>query len=593
MASWQRTHTCGELTASAIGRTVTLNGWIENHRHHGQILFVDLRDRYGVTQVVVDEQRGSTAGLLERTIRLGAEDVLSVTGTVQPRGEGNVNPNRKTGAIEVVATDVVVLNEAEPPPIEVLDDVEASEELRMKWRYLDLRRRPMTRALELRAKFVTSVRNYLASHQFVDVETPILTKSTPEGARDYLVPSRVHAGKFYALPQSPQIFKQLLMVGGLDRYYQIARCFRDEDLRADRQPEFTQIDIEMSFVEEKDVLDIVEGMVVQSFREGFGVDLVTPFPRLDYFDAIQRFGSDKPDLRFGIELKDVTTVVASSGFKVFADTVAAGGVVKGLCVPNADKFSRKDIDALTAFVGGHGAKGLGWAKVTPEGLTGSIAKFYAGEAGAELTTAMGGKLGDLLLFVADKPKVVHKALGELRLKVGSMLGLRDPKQFRFAWVLNFPMFEWNEDKQRFDSAHHPFTAPVDWNIQDFGVDTERIRSRAYDIVMNGWELGSGSIRIHRPDLQARVFQFLGIGPEEQRAKFGFLLDAFRHGAPPHGGIALGVDRTVTLALGAESIRDVIAFPKTASATDLMCEAPSEVAADQLAELHVATLRKAP
>ncbi len=591
-SSWQRTHTCGDLTKLHVGEEVVLNGWIENHRHHGQLIFVDLRDRYGITQIVVDQETGEAPpGLFETVRRLGQEDVLSVRGRVRARGQ-NVNKNRSTGEIEVLALGVTVLSEAEPPPFEVLDEAEANEELRMQYRYLDLRRRPLQEALVKRARFVTAIRNYLQEHRFIDIETPILTKSTPEGARDYLVPSRVHPGKFYALPQSPQIWKQLCMVAGLDRYYQIARCFRDEDLRADRQPEFTQIDLEMSFVEEHDVLDLVEGMVVHGLREGFGIELPQPFPRFDYETAMALYGNDKPDLRFGMTLVDCTELARKSAFGVFSGAVAQGGIVKGLCATGAaEKFSRKGIDELTTFVQGFGAKGLAWAKVTAAGVEGSIAKFYAGEAGRELLAHFDAKPGDLLLFVADQPKVVHKALGEVRLKVGGLLGLRDPKQFRCCWVLNFPMFEWNDEKQRWQFAHNPFSAPVDWDVQDFSVDTEKHRSRAYDFVMNGWELGSGSIRIHRTELQAKVFDFLGISKEHQRANFGFLLDAYKYGGPPHGGIALGVDRLVTLALGREGIRDVIAFPKTATAYDLLSEAPSEVTDEQLRELSIASLAK--
>ncbi|MGE0141648.1 MAG: aspartate--tRNA ligase [Planctomycetota bacterium] len=581
MASWQRTHTCGELREQHVGQHVVLCGWIENHRHHGALLFLDLRDRYGVTQVMLREE--SDATLFERLRRLGQEDVISVRGLVARRE--SPNPDRLTGAIEIVPTEVTILNEAEPPPFEVLDVPEANEELRMRYRYLDLRRRPLQEALRKRARFVTAIRNYLAAHDFIDIETPILTKSTPEGARDYLVPSRVNPGTFYALPQSPQIFKQICMIAGLDRYYQIARCFRDEDLRADRQPEFTQIDLEMSFVEEKDVLDMVEGMVVAGFREGFGIELPQPFPRFDYEEAMSRFGSDKPDLRFGMELIDLGAIAAKCDFKVFRGAIEAGGLVKGICAEGAaERFSRKGIDELTAFVGTHGAKGLAWAKVTATGLEGSIAKFFDGAAGAELIAAMGAKPGDLLLFVADQKRVVLRALGELRNKVAGILGLRDAGRFRCCWVLDFPMFEWNDDQQRWQFAHNPFSAPRDWDVGDFAVDTEKHRSRAYDFVMNGWELGSGSIRIHRPELQARVFDFLGISKEQQAANFGFMLEAYRYGGPPHGGIALGVDRLVTLALGMDSIRDVIAFPKTSSATDLMSAAPSEVSKKQLDEL---------
>jgi len=591
MASWKRTHTCGELRAAHIGSTVTLNGWVENRRHHGAIVFVDLRDRYGVTQVTFDtEKGGASAELFERSKRLGAEDVVSVTGTVVRRE--SPNPNRETGEIEVQARSLIVLSEAEPPPFEILDVPEANEELRMKYRYLDIRRRPLARALEARARFLTATRNYFARHGFVEVETPILTKSTPEGARDYLVPSRVHPGQFYALPQSPQIFKQLLMVAGIDRYFQIARCFRDEDLRADRQPEFTQIDLEMSFVEENDVLDMVEGMVIEAFREGFGIELPHPFPRLGYDEAIATYGSDKPDLRFAMQLVDVSAIARESEFKVFADAVRNGGAVMGLCAKGAaERFSRKDIDGLTALVGEYGAKGLAWAKVQADGLQGSIARFFPDERGRQLAAALGAEVGDVMFFVADQQKVVHRALGELRLRLGTVLGLRDPKQFRFAWVTNFPMFEWSEERQRWEFAHNPFSAPVNWDDDDFAADPLRHRSRAYDLVMNGWELGSGSIRIHRPELQKKVFAFLGIDEEQQRANFGFMLDAYRYGAPPHGGIALGVDRLVTLALGLDSIRDAIAFPKTASAADLMADAPSPVSQAQLDELGIALVRK--
>ena len=588
MASWQRTHTCGALSAAQAGTSVVLCGWVENWRHHGGIVFLDLRDRYGVTQIVFDvERKSAESGLFERAQALRSEDVISVRGAVHLRVGDQVNTKRATGQVEIYVDSLTVLNKAETTPFEIIDDLDANDELRLTYRYLDLRRRPMMRALEKRATFVTSVRNYLAKHGFVDIETPILTKSTPEGARDYLVPSRVHPGEFYALPQSPQLFKQLMMVAGLDRYYQIARCFRDEDLRADRQPEFTQIDLEMSFVEENDVMDLVEGMVVHTFAEGLDITVPSPFPRMDYMEAIARFGSDKPDLRFAMELIDVGAVAKKSEFKVFRGAVDAGGAVKGLCVQGAaEKFSRKEIDELTAFVGGYGAKGLAWAKVTPDGVTGSIAKFFEGEKGKELCAAMAAKPGDLLLFVADKASVVHKALGELRLKVGGILGLRTPGVFKFAWVTNFPMFEWSEERNQWVFAHNPFSAPVDWDINDFTTDTANIRSRAYDIVMNGWELGSGSIRIHRPALQAKVFDFLGISKEQQAANFGFMLDAYRYGAPPHGGIALGVDRLVTLAVGATSIRDVVAFPKTATATCLMTKAPSAVSTAQLDELGI-------
>ena len=588
MASWQRTHTCGELSPEQVDQEVVLNGWVENYRDHGQVLFLDLRDRYGVTQVVVDQEReGTEPGLFECARRLRAEVVVSLRGKVALRSPENINPKRITGAIEVVALRCEILSESETPPFEVLDKVEAGEELRMRYRYIDLRRRPMCQTLEQRARFVTAVRNDLQVQGFVDVETPIMTRSTPEGARDYLVPSRVNPGHFYALPQSPQIFKQLLMVGGMDRYYQVARCFRDEDLRADRQPEFTQIDLEMSFVEEDDVLGCVESFMVKGLHEGFGIDVQAPFKRMSYDEAMRRYGSDKPDLRFGMELTDISELAAGSEFQVFSKAIAEAGLVCGLRVEGeAGNFSRKKIDQLTEYVREYGAKGLAWAKITAEGVTGSIGKFYGGEAGKELMAAMQAEPGDLLLFVADRPRVTRRALGELRCELGRRLGLAKAKAFELCWVSGFPLFEFSEEHGSWQSTHHPFTAPADWELKDFGQDTAQIGSRAYDLVMNGWELGSGSIRIHKREVQERVFEFLGIDAAEQKERFGFLLDAFRYGVPPHGGIALGLDRIVALATGAESIREVIAFPKTARATDMMCDAPSMVSAEQLADLHI-------
>ena len=595
---WQRTHTCGELTSEHCDAEVVLNGWIENHRDHGQLVFVDLRDRYGVTQVVAHaETDGIEAGTVDLLRRLGAEDVVSIRGKVRRREADKVNKARSTGEIELLVLQVTVLAEAETPPFEVLDDVEANEELRMRYRYLDLRRRPLQEALIKRSRFTTAVRTFLQENGFIDIETPILTNSTPEGARDYLVPSRVHPGKFYALPQSPQVLKQICMIAGVDRYYQIARCFRDEDLRADRQPEFTQVDLEMSFVEENDVLDLVERTVVYAFKQGFDIDLPQPFPRMSFEEAIARFGSDKPDLRFGMELVDLTEDARTSAFKVFAGAVETGGVVKGICAKGAaEGYSRKKIDALTKHAQDYGAKGLAWAKITPGSdgsgsVEGSIGKFYEGDAGKQLIERMGAEPGDLLLFGADQAKVVHRALGEVRLKLGTDLGLRDAKTFRCCWVLNFPMFEFNEDKQRWQYAHNPFSAPVNWDDTDFESDPEKHRSRAYDFVMNGWELGSGSVRIHRPEIQKKVFDFLGISEEEQQRNFGYMLEAYKYGGPPHGGIALGLDRMVALALGRDGIRDVIAFPKTAMAVDLMSQAPSAVTPEQMAELQILSTAK--
>ncbi|MEO0481283.1 MAG: aspartate--tRNA ligase [Planctomycetota bacterium] len=590
MADWRRTHDCGALRSEHLGQEVVLCGWVENRRHHGALIFIDLRDRYGLTQVTVQEDLG--ADLFEACKRLGAEDVVSIAGSVRLREQPN--PDRATGEVEVVAESLEILSESEPPPFEILDDVEANEELRLRYRYLDLRRRPMQEAMIKRSQFVTAIRVSLAEQGFLDIETPILTKSTPEGARDYLVPSRVHPGQFYALPQSPQIFKQLCMVSGLDRYYQIARCFRDEDLRADRQPEFTQIDLEMSFCEEDDVLNVVEVALTVAFEAAFGAKLETPFERMSYVESMRRFGNDKPDLRFGIEIQDLSEMASTSEFGVFKGAVDKGGVVRALCVPSgSENFSRKDIEkGLGAKAQELGAKGLAWCKVDGDGsLAGPVARFYEGEAGEGLKSQLGAKPGDLVLFAADSERTVCKVLSEIRLMIGDKLGLRTKGEFRFAWIMNFPMFDQDEETGAWTSSHHPFTAPVDWDLTDYSQDTANIQSRAYDLVMNGWELGSGSIRIHQQDVQKRVFEFLGIGEEEQQAKFGFLLDAFKYGPPPHGGIALGVDRLVTLALGAESIRDVIAFPKTARASDLMCEAPSPVAQQQLHELSIDSLAK--
>ncbi|MAE75765.1 MAG: aspartate--tRNA ligase [Planctomycetes bacterium] len=585
-ASWKRTHTCGELTVGNDGQAVTLCGWVANRRDHGGIFFIDLRDRYGITQVTVDPGfEGTSPELLTTAGNLKAEDVVSVTGTVKNRDAAQINPNRDTGAIEVFARKIEVLAGADTPPFEILDKSDTSVELRMKYRYLDMRRAPVREALELRSRFILALRNSLVRQEFIEVETPILTKATPEGARDYLVPSRVHPDSFYALPQSPQIFKQLCMVAGLDRYFQIARCFRDEDLRADRQPEFTQLDLEMSFVEEDDVVAVMEQAVAAAFKECLNVEVSLPFPRIDYREAMERYGLDKPDLRFGIELIDVAEQAKDSGFKVFTGALEAGGRVKALCVPGAAEWSRKKIDGLADVAQEYGGKGLAWAKVGDGELTGSVAKFFPGEAATALCEQCGAEAGDLLLFAADREAVVHRVLGELRNHVARELGLVDPNVFRFAWVMHFPLFEWSDERQRFEPSHHPFTAPLDWDV-DFNEDTGSIQSRAYDMVLNGWELGSGSVRIHRRDVQERLFAYLGLGEEEVQEKFGFLLEAFRYGAPPHAGFAVGLDRLVTLALGKESIRDVIAFPKTTSATCLLTGAPSAVQPEQLAELRI-------
>jgi aspartyl-tRNA synthetase len=581
-----RSHTCGELHGGNKGLRVTLCGWVASARDHGGILFVDLRDRYGITQITIDpEAEGVPQGLLEQASSLGNEDVLKVEGVVALRAEGQRNPNRATGEIEVFADRMEILSKSDPIPIDLSEKNETSIENRLRFRYLDLRRPSLLKGLELRSNFCHALREHLLGREFIEVETPILNKTTPEGARDYLVPSRIHSAKFYALPQSPQIFKQLLMVGGLDRYFQIARCFRDEDLRADRQPEFTQLDLEMSFVEEEDVLQVVEGAVVHAFQTCLGVELKTPFPRLRHEDAMERFGIDKPDLRFGLELVELSDLANQTEFKVFTSAIEGEGCVKAIPVPGGGAFSRKEIQGLEEIAKDYGARGLAWCKCGDEGLSGPVAKFFSGDLQESLIEQTGLEPGDLLLFGAGDRSMVLKSLAEVRNALGKKLGLTKPGDFQFAWVTHFPLFEWNEEKRRFEFSHHPFTAPEDWNV-DFNQNTDKVASRAYDLVLNGWELGSGSIRIHRPDVQQRIFEFLGMSQEEVEEKFGFLLKAFRFGAPPHGGFAFGIDRIVTLALGLESIRDVIAFPKTASAACLMTDAPSPADPKQLEELQI-------
>ncbi len=580
---WRRTHTCGELRASDVGRTVTLNGWVQARRNHGGIYFLDLRDRYGVTQVVLDEK-------VSATVRLGPEYVLSVTGPVNARAGSNINKERETGEIELVATCVEVLSPSRTPPFVIDGDEEVSTETRLKYRYIDLRRPIMQRNLMHRARLISAMRRAFEAQGFLEVETPILTKATPEGARDYLVPSRVHPGEFYALPQSPQIFKQILMVAGFDKYFQVARCFRDEDLRADRQPEFTQLDMEMSFVEEEDVFAAWEKVMLETWREAMGLELSLPFPRLRWEDAMERFGVDKPDMRFALELKDIAAWAQKSSFGVFTSALTAGGRVMGIALPAAHALSRKDITALEEVAKGLGAQGLAYWKAAREGSSGPLARFVPDAASAaELMELLGAKDGDTCLFAAGAKSMVRKVLGELRVQLGKRYQLADKSKQAFAWVTHFPLFEYDADAGRWFSAHHPFTAPEDWTLGGEGADPGRLASRSYDLVYNGWELGSGSVRIHRPDVQEKVFQILGIGPEERQRKFGFFVEALASGAPPHAGFALGLDRIVALSLGMDNIRDVVAFPKTASATDLMCQAPSSVAPEQLAEVHIKSL----
>ncbi len=581
-----RTYYCGEVPESAIGEKVVLKGWVAKRRDLGGVIFIDLRDRSGVVQVVFNPEISEEALAIAERVR--SEYVLDITGKVVERDEETINPNIPTGKIEVLVESVTIINAAKNPPFLIEDKSdEVSEDVRLKYRYLDLRRPALFNTIKMRHDVTRSMRNFLDENGFLDIETPILTKSTPEGARDYLVPSRVHEGEFYALPQSPQIFKQLLMVSGFDKYYQVARCFRDEDLRADRQPEFTQIDIEASFMSQDDIMSMTEQMMARIMMETKGIEVELPFQRMSYEEAMGRFGSDKPDTRFGLELVDVGEIVKDSGLKVFSTVVANGGQVKSINVKGAaDKYSRKDMDALAEFVAPYGAKGLAWLKVEEDGLKGPIIKFFTEEEQNQLVKTMEATVGDLLVFVADKKKVVADALGALRLKLGKELELIDETKYNFLWVVDWPLLEYDEATKRYYAAHHPFTMPAREDLDLFETDPASMKAQAYDIVLNGYELGGGSIRIFEKDIQEKMFKLLGFTQEEAYDQFGFLLDAFEYGTPPHGGIALGLDRLVMLLAGRSNLRDTIAFPKTASASDLLTNAPSAVSEAQLEELNL-------
>ncbi|MFA6807943.1 MAG: aspartate--tRNA ligase [Eubacteriales bacterium] len=576
----------GILRKNNIGEEVCLKGWVQTRRDHGGVIFVDVRDRSGIAQIVFNPEMGEKGFALAE--RLRSEYVIEVKGKIRLRPEGSENPAMKTGEIEVIVNDLNILNKAKTPPFYIQDNVDVDESIRLKYRYLDLRRPEMLNIFKNRHRVMQIIRNFLDQKEFLEIETPILTKSTPEGARDYLVPSRVNEGCFYALPQSPQLFKQLLMVAGMEKYYQITRCFRDEDLRADRQPEFTQLDMEMSFMEIDEILPIMEQLISEIFEKIAGKAIKLPIVRMCYKEAMERFGSDKPDTRFGLELIDVAEIVKSSNFKVFADIVANGGRVKGICAKGCSKMPRREIDGLTKFVNQYGAKGLAYIVLGEEGMKSPILKFFTEEEIEKLISTMGGQTGDILFFVADKEEVVFNSLGNLRLELGKRLELIPEDNINCLWVTEFPLFEYDDTEKRYVAIHHPFTAPMDEDIEFMKTDPLKVRSKAYDFVLNGMELGGGSIRIHRREIQEEVFKLLGLSSEEYTEKFGYLLDAFEYGTPPHGGIAFGLDRLAMILSNRDNIRDVIAFPKTQSASCLMTQAPSTVAPSQLKELHIKT-----
>ena len=583
MQGLKRTHRCAELSVSNVGETVTVMGWVQKNRNKGGLVFVDVRDRSGILQVVFEEGR-SDAELIEKAAKLRAEFVVAVVGTVEKRS-GAVNENLATGEIEIIPAELRILSESETPPFPIEENSKTREEVRLKYRYLDLRRPDLQRNLMMRSQVATLTRQFLAEEGFLEIETPMMIGSTPEGARDYLVPSRIHQGHFYALPQSPQLFKQLLMCSGYDRYFQLARCFRDEDLRADRQPEFTQIDMELSFVDVDDVIDVNERLLAKLFKEVLGFEVALPLPRMTWQEAMDRYGSDKPDIRFGMELNDVTEAVRGCEFAVFKGAVENGGSVRGINAKGQGGMPRKKIDKLVSFAKDYGAKGLAYIAIQEDGtVKSSFAKFMTEEEMAALVQAMGGENGDLLLFAADKNKVVWDVLGALRLELARQMDLLDKNDYKFLWVTEFPLLEWSEEQNRYTAMHHPFTMPMEEDLEYIDSEPGRVRAKAYDIVLNGNEIGGGSVRIFNPEIQNKMFEVLGFTPEQAQEQFGFLLTAFKYGVPPHAGLAYGLDRLVMLMAKEDSIRDVIAFPKVKDASDLMTEAPTAVDQKQLDEL---------